>query len=97
MTDNNNSMQPDDLTPLMQFPMAFPVKIMGLNNPAFPGIIRDLTVHHFPDFDSSTFGISYSKTKKYMALTVTVNAQSKDQLDDFYRALTSHSMVKVVL
>ena len=42
MTDNNNSMQPDDLTPLMQFPMAFPVKIMGLNNPAFPGIIRDL-------------------------------------------------------
>lgn len=97
MTDTKNSMQSDDLTPLMQFPMSFPVKIMGQNNPAFPGIIRDLTVHHFPDFDSSTFGISYSRTKKYMALTVTVNAQSKDQLDDFYRVLTSHPMVKVVL
>ena len=97
MTDNQPNEQPDDLTPVMQFPMDFPVKIMGLNNPAFPGIIRDLTTQLFPDFNSNTITINYSKTKKYMAVCVVVNAKSKEQLDDFYRAVTSHPMVKVAL
>ena len=97
MTDNQPNEQPDDLTPVMQFPMDFPVKIMGLNNPAFPGIIRDLTTQHFPDFNSNTITINYSMTKKYMAVSVVVNAKSKEQLDDFYRAVTSHPMVKVAL
>lgn len=97
MTDNQQNEQPDDLTPVMQFPMDFPVKIMGLNNPAFPGIIRDLTTQHFADFNSNTITINYSKTKKYMAVSVVVNAKSKEQLDDFYRAVTSHPMVKVAL
>ncbi|MDU1347237.1 MAG: DUF493 family protein, partial [Eikenella corrodens] len=30
-------------------------------------------------------------------VTVTINAENKEQLDDIYRALTSHPMVKVVL
>ena len=38
-----------------------------------------------------------SKTGKYLALSIMVNAQSQEQLDNFYRALTSHPMVKVAL
>lgn len=101
MTDKNEkkdaTAETDDLQPVMQFPMNFPVKIMGLNNPAFPGVIADLTKEHFSDFDKGTLKIEFSKTKKYMALTVTVNAQSREQLDGFYLALTSNPMVKVAL
>ena len=52
---------------------------------------------HFGDFNKKTLNISFSKTKKYMALSITVNAQSKEQLDKFYLALTNHPMVKVAL
>lgn len=82
---------------VLKFPMDFPIKIMGLNNPTFPGIICDLASEHFDDFNKKTLNISFSKTKKYMALSIVVNAQSKEQLDNFYLALTKHPMVKVAL
>lgn len=100
MTTNNDTKslkQSDDLTPVMQFPMMFPIKVMGLNTPDFPATICQLATNHFSDFDAKTMTINLSRTKKYKALSIVVNAQSKEQLDDFYRALTSHPMVKVAL
>ncbi len=97
MADNNTPATDAQQEELMKFPMLFPIKIMGLNNPTFPGIMCDLAGEHFDDFDKKTLNISFSKTKKYMALTITVNAQSKEQLDKFYMALTQHPMVKVAL
>ena len=97
MTDINTPSADAEQEELMKFPMLFPIKIMGLNNPTFPGIMCDLACEHFQDFDKKTLNISFSKTKKYMALTITVNALSKEQLDKFYMALTQHPMVKVAL
>jgi hypothetical protein len=34
---------------------------------------------------------------KYLGLTFTVRATSQEQLDELYRTLSSHPMVKVVL
>lgn len=101
MTDHKkNAVQTeeaDDLTPVMQFPMLFPIKVMGLNTPDFPATICQLAASHFKDFDERTMTVNVSRTQKYKALSITVNAQSKEQLDNFYRALTSHPMVKVAL
>ena len=100
MTTNNESKsleQPDDLTPVMQFPMMFPIKVMGLNTPDFPAVICQLATKHFADFDEKLMTINLSRTQKYKALSIVVNAQSKEQLDNFYRALTSHPMVKLAL
>jgi hypothetical protein len=38
-----------------------------------------------------------SSQGNYLALTVTVRATSREQLDNLYRELSSHAMVKVVL
>jgi putative lipoic acid-binding regulatory protein len=38
-----------------------------------------------------------SSKGNYLALTVTVRATSREQLDNLYRELSSHAMVKVVL
>lgn len=96
--NDNSKPQPDDLTPVMVFPMLnFPIKIMGLNQPEFPVAISELASGHFADFDKGTMTAALSKTGKYLALSIMVNAQSQEQLDHFYRALTSHPMVKVAL
>ena len=96
--NDNSKPQPDDLTPVMVFPMLnFPIKIMGLNQPEFPVAISELASGHFADFDKGTMTTALSKTGKYLALSIMVNAQSQEQLDNFYRALTAHPMVKVAL
>ena len=48
-------------------------------------------------FDASTVELRPSSTGKYLGVTITVTATSREQLDDLYRALTSAPQVKVVL
>ncbi len=82
---------------LLQFPVDFPMKVMGANEPDFPKIIAELARAHFPDFDDSLTTQKISSKGNYMALGIVVHATSKEQLDNFYRALTSHPKVKVAL
>jgi putative lipoic acid-binding regulatory protein len=35
--------------------------------------------------------------RNYLGVTLSITATSREQLDDLYRALTSHPMVKIVL
>jgi putative lipoic acid-binding regulatory protein len=53
--------------------------------------------HFDPDLDASTIERRPSSSGKYLGLTITVNATSRTQLDELYRTLSSHPMVKVVL
>jgi putative lipoic acid-binding regulatory protein len=38
-----------------------------------------------------------SKAGNYLGITLTINATSREQLDELYRTLSTHPMVKVVL
>jgi len=82
---------------LLEFPCAFPLKIMGLaQNNLAQEVLR--VIHQYaPDYDGKTMEMRASSSGKYISLTCTINAQSKVQLDELYRALTSHPLVKVVL
>jgi hypothetical protein len=50
-----------------------------------------------PDFDAQTIERRPSKAGNYLGLTLTVHVTSREQLDELYRTLTTHPMVKVVL
>ena len=52
---------------------------------------------HAPDFDAATLEMRASSAGKYLSLTCTINATSREQLDNLYRDLTSHPMVAMVL
>lgn len=82
---------------LLTFPTDFPMKIMGATTPEFVSVVTDIARHHFEDFDDSTVKVGYSRTRKYTAVSIIVRARSREQLDDMYRACTSHPMIKVVL
>jgi putative lipoic acid-binding regulatory protein len=82
---------------LIEFPCDFPLKIMGAADAGFAEAIGAVVVRHAPDFDIATMEMRPSKAGNYLALTCTVRATSQAQLDDLYRALTAHPMVKVVL
>ena len=82
---------------VMVFPMIFPIKVMGMASEGFKQLVFDIAKQHFEDFDESLSKVEYSRTCKYMSVTVTVNARSREQLDDAYRAYTSNPQVKYVL
>lgn len=82
---------------LIEYPSAFPIKVMGANADGFVHAVVEIVKRHDPTFDAATIELRDSSTGKYLGVTVTVTATSREQLDVLYRELTAHPMVKVVL
>jgi len=85
-----------DESPL-KFPTAFPIKVMGLTRDGFAQAMSEIVLRHAPDFDAATTEMRSSREGKYLSLTFTINATSRQQLDGLYRELSSNPMVAMVL
>ena len=92
---NITTMQPEES--LLQFPTEFPIKVMGRTQDGFAQAIVTVVQKHAPDFDPATMEMRASSAGKYLSLTCTVHAKSRNQLDNLYRELTAHPMVAMVL
>jgi uncharacterized protein len=82
---------------LIEYPCDFPLKIFGEAQQGFAQAIAAVVIAHAPDFDAASIGMRSSSHAKYICLTCTIRATSREQLDNLYRDLTSHPMVKMVL
>jgi len=82
---------------LIEFPCDFPIKVMGESHADFTAEVIKTIRSKLKHFDENDIEMRGSSGGKYISLTCTVHVTSKPQLDDIYRALTSHPMVKVVL
>lgn len=82
---------------LITFPCHFPIKVMGETHDAFALEITRTIQAHWPAFDTHLIEMRGSSNGRYLSLTCLVYVTSKPQLDDIYRSLTAHPMVKVVL
>jgi hypothetical protein len=82
---------------LIEYPSAFPIKVMGAHHETFVEAVVAIVVAHDPSFDAATIERRPSSSGNYLGLTVTVTATSREQLDNIYRALTGHPLVKYVL
>jgi putative lipoic acid-binding regulatory protein len=83
--------------PLLDFPTAFPIKVMGRREEGYAQSILEVVMRHAPDFDPATMEMRPSKAGTYLSLTVTITARSREQLDALYRDLSGHPMVIMVL
>lgn len=88
---------PAPIDSLIQYPSDFPIKIMGVMQEAFAQTMLELVISHAPGFHAGKMEMRPSTRGNYLSLTVTVRATSREQLDNLYRALSAHPMVKVVL
>lgn len=82
---------------LIEFPCDFPIKVMGETHADFANEMIKTIQTLIPGFNAAQIEMRGSSGGKYISLTCTVHVTSKPQLDNIYRALTSHNMVKVVL
>lgn len=82
---------------LIEYPCAFPLKIMGKAEDALAEAVLAIVRRHDPGFEGSTMEMRASSGGKYISLTCTITATSRPQLDALYRELTGHPLVKLVL
>jgi putative lipoic acid-binding regulatory protein len=82
---------------LIDYPSRFPIKVMGANVDGFVHAMVSVVRQFDAAFDAATVELRPSKGNKYLGVTLTVMATSREQLDELYRTLSTHPMVKVVL
>ncbi len=87
----------EDVETLIEFPCDFPIKVMGETHADFTAEIVKTIQKLNPSFSTANIEMRGSSGGRYTSLTCTVYVTSKLQLDDIYRALTAHPMVKVTL
>jgi uncharacterized protein len=82
---------------LIEYPSQFPIKVMGANVDGFSAAMVSIARQFDPGYDEATLEVRPSKGSNYVGLTLTITATSRAQLDELYRTLSTHPMVKVVL
>lgn len=81
----------------LTFPCDFPVKAMGLTSDTLHITILEIVRKHAPDTDDAALKTRPSSNGKYISVTVTVRATSKNQLDAIYLDLTACEHVLMAL
>ncbi len=71
------------------FPCSFPIKVMGHARDDFDAIVVEIVRRHHPDISEGAVNVRASSNNKYLSVTVTINAQSREQLDAIYQDLTN--------
>ena len=82
---------------LIDYPCDFPIKIFGQSQQGFVQAVIEVVSHHDPDFQAGSIQTKSSSKARYVSLTCTVHATSREQLDALYQELCDHPMVVMVL
>jgi putative lipoic acid-binding regulatory protein len=82
---------------LLTFPCEFPIKIMGRSSETFETEVVEIVRKHTPELSKSAVTSRPSEKGNYVAITVTITATSKQQLDNIYLELNAHEEVLMTL
>jgi hypothetical protein len=89
--------EPHTAPPLIDFPCTFPIKVMGETHDEFSTTMVTVIQTLVPTFTADHVEMRASSAGKYISLTCSVYVTSQAQLDDVYRLLTTHPLVKFAL
>lgn len=93
MTDEKNNNEES----LLKFPCEFTLKVFGEMSSDFENKIYELVSPHVPDLSNDAFQSRVSENGKYLSLSITIHATSREQLDNIYKTLTACPQVLMAL
>lgn len=82
---------------LLEFPCEFPIKMMGRVSESFRETAVLLVERHAGKVSEEAINIAPSSKGNFVSITITIVAESQEQLDNIYRDLTSHEKILVAL
>lgn len=82
---------------VLEFPCDFPIKMMGRESPEFRATARAIVEKHVGPVADEAVQASLSRNGRFVSITITITATSKQQLDDIYQDVTDHDDVLMAL
>lgn len=82
---------------LIEYPSDFPIKVFGQSQQGFTQAVIEVITQYDSDFKADSITMRNSKNSRYVSLTCTVRATSREQLDAIYQALCDHPLVVMAL
>jgi putative lipoic acid-binding regulatory protein len=82
---------------VMTFPCSFPIKLMGRETEEFRQTARELVEKHTGPLVDDAIESALSRNGRFVSVTITVIAESREQLDNIYRDATAHDDVIMAL
>jgi putative lipoic acid-binding regulatory protein len=90
-------MKKSDQDTIMKFPCQFPIKVMGMASDDFDTMVDEIIKKHVTELPKDAAKSRLSQEGNYVAVTVTIEAESRQQLDNIYLDLTEHKKVLMAL
>ena len=87
----------DENTPLVEYPVFFPMKVIGLDEDDFETFVLEIIRRHVPELLEENITSCLSSGNKYRSVSVQFMAESRAQVDALYAELGSHKRVLVIL
>jgi len=81
----------------IEFPCQYPIKVMGEAAPDFKMFVYDTIREHANELEHQHVTIRESRTGKFHAVTVTIEATGTDQLTAIFESLKASGRIKMVL
>lgn len=82
---------------LLEFPCDIPVKVFGRNEDSFREAVRAIVKSHYADLGDADLVERSSRRDNYVSLTITVRAESREEIDALYSELSGHAEILMVL
>jgi uncharacterized protein len=82
-------------TKLLQFPCSYPLKVLGKNASEFYAVVSGIIEKHLVEGAHVTYSTRLSSGEKYLSVTATFLAQSREQLTAIYEELSKRKIVMV--
>ena len=87
----------DDNAPLVEYPIDFPLRVIGLDEPDFEAFVIGIVRRHVPELLVENITSRVSAGNKYRSVNCFFIAQSRAQVDALYLELGSHERVLYIL
>ena len=89
MTDKNTS--------LVDYPIDFPLKVIGLDEVGFEEFVTGIVLRHVPYLLEENICSHLSNAGKYRSVSFQFIAESREQVDALYLELGRHNRVLMIL
>ena len=81
----------------LKYPCSFPIKVFGKVEDAFESFVVAIVRKHVPELPEENVTSRMSAGGRYLAVTATFIAYSREQLDALYTELSTHDRILMVL
>jgi putative lipoic acid-binding regulatory protein len=82
---------------LLQFPVAYPIKVVGRRSDRLRASIDAIVREHVPDLEESQISERESNQQHFLSITYTINAQSREQVVALATALQASKDVIMLI